>query len=124
MDRIGGSLVGVVALCAAVVVAVLGGLSSAPERFTPRAPSSNAIRIGVYDERVLVEDAQGPVAARPAEAIDAALATELPELARRAGVVAITARTAFHAEGVELVDVTEALRRALHREAPRAPRPR
>jgi hypothetical protein len=110
MERRGSSLVGALALGAAVVVALLGGLSAAPDPPARRPTPAANVRIGVYDARALA------LGRRAGEGV-ASIARALPAIAQRAGVVAITARTDFHADGVELVDVTGALAAALDGDA-------
>jgi len=99
MPRSGGSLGSILAVGAALVVALLGGLSSAPD---PPAPAAAArIRIGVYDARALPRHEE------------AAFPSLLAAIAKRADLVAITERADFESDRVELVDVTGALAAAL-----------
>jgi len=102
MERRGSSLVSALALGVVVVVALLGGLSAAPDVPAKPAAFVVVVRIGVYDARALAADGR-------AEEVVASIARELPAIAQRAGVLAITAQADFHADGVELVDVTGAL---------------
>jgi hypothetical protein len=111
MPRSGDSLGSIVAVGAALVVALLGGLSSVPNRpdrpdrpdpLDSPAPAGTArIRIGVYDPGAL------PLCD------EASLPSLLAAVAERADVVAITARADFETDSVELVDVTGALAAAL-----------
>jgi hypothetical protein len=108
MPRSGDSLGSIVAVGAALVVALLGGLSSVPDRpdrpdpLDSPAPAGTArIRIGVYDPGAL------PLCD------EASLPSLLAAVAERADVVAITARADFETDSVELVDVTGALAAAL-----------
>ena len=99
MSRSGGSLASIVAVGAALVVALLGGLTSASDR--PAPTGATRIRIGVYDPSALP---------RPT---DASLPSVLADVARRADVVAITARADYESDRVEIVDLTGALAAAL-----------
>lgn len=109
MARRGGSLAGFLALGAALVVALLGGLSAASDLREARelrdaTERAEPVRIGVYDPRAL------PL--RPAAELAAALAA----IARQDDLDAITTRADFRADRVELVDVTGELAAALPRD--------
>jgi hypothetical protein len=109
MSRRGGSRAGLIVVGAALVVALLGGLSTASELRDARERSDvhdaterpARLRIGVYDPRALPR--------RPAIALAPALAA----IARQEELIAITAQADFHSDRVELVDVTGALAAAL-----------
>lgn len=103
MTRSGGSLAGILAVGAALVVALLAG-PSAGDDSSAAPPAATRIRIGVYDPRAIPR------------CPEAAPAATLAAIARRADLAAITARTDFHADRVELVDVTGEVAAALRLE--------
>jgi len=108
------SVLGIVALAVAALVALLGGISAAPD-----APAPVAARIGTFDRARLVASCRRLGASevvlaeveRPGARLAAAVAADVAGAARLAAITEVDASTAapWCADGVELVDVSEAL---------------
>ena len=108
------SHLGVLALAVAALVALLGGISAAPD-----APVPVAARIGTFDRARLVASCRRLGASeavlaeveRPGARLAAAVAADVAGAARLAAITEVDASTAapWCAAGVELVDVSEAL---------------
>jgi hypothetical protein len=108
------SVLGAVALAAAALVALLGGISAAPE-----APAPVVARVGTFDRARLVASCRRLGASeavlaeleRPGAGLAAAVAADVAGDARLAAIAEVDASTAapWCAAGVELVDVSEAL---------------
>jgi hypothetical protein len=108
------SVLGVVALAVAALVALLGGISAAPD-----VPAPVAARVGTFDRarvvascrRLGASEAVLAEVGRPGAHLAAAVAADVAGDARLAAIAEVGASNAapWCAAGVELVDVSEAL---------------